>query len=230
MNKYAACMKLNWPNYKGDRALRIFDEEGVQFGSFQLKNPDLSPSPIYFNLRIPKDGGWLTQCTIDMVAIDLFLALDNTPRDGLIAGIPKAGVPIAAAYYNFMNRVRVPNRFLKLANFEKKENNGERRIAVFCSSVHGRVLVIDDVISSADTMLEAAKAVEEAGCTVSAFAVYIDREQGGKERLEARGYKIVSVYKISELLEFYMNLDLITQEKYNEVMRYIERTKKIIAQ
>lgn len=228
MNKLASCIKLNWPAHKGDTALNIFENGGIQLGSFEVKNPDLSPSPIYIDLRMPGNGGPLTGYTINRIAVELFFALTDPHDYDLVAGIPNAGTPIANRLYD-MILYDAKDRCVSRASFEKQGEGEGRRIVKFFSPHGGKALIVDDVISGADTKLEAAYAVEKSGCTVSSFAVCVDREQGGVERLKELGYKVVSAYKISELLEFYMLLGVITNEKRHEIMHYIERTKKIIA-
>jgi len=48
-----------------------------------------------------------------------------------------------------------------------------------------RVIVVDDVVTTAGSTLKAIEAAEEEGHTVVAVICLVDREQGGTERLAA---------------------------------------------
>ncbi len=51
-----------------------------------------------------------------------------------------------------------------------------------------RVAVVDDVVTSAGSILRAIEAVEAEGCEVAVVSAVVDRRQGGGERLRRRGY------------------------------------------
>lgn len=64
-----------------------------------------------------------------------------------------------------------------------------------------RVAIVDDVITSGASVLQAIQSVEELGCTVVVVIALLDREQGGREIIEKRGYKFQAICTINELLE-----------------------------
>ena len=61
-----------------------------------------------------------------------------------------------------------------------------------------RVVVVDDVITTAGSTLNAIHAVEEIGCRVVGVICIVDREEGGAAALE--GYSFHPLFKVSELL------------------------------
>ncbi|HVS14164.1 MAG TPA: phosphoribosyltransferase family protein [Thermoanaerobaculia bacterium] len=61
-----------------------------------------------------------------------------------------------------------------------------------------RVAVIDDVVTSAGSILRALDAVEEAGCAVQAVAAVLDRQAGGAEKIRARGYPFAALFVADE--------------------------------
>lgn len=63
-----------------------------------------------------------------------------------------------------------------------------------------KVVVIDDVITTGGSTLSAIEAVEAAGGVVQFVACLVDREEGGKENIEARGYQVVSAFVKSEFV------------------------------
>ncbi|NNF27387.1 MAG: orotate phosphoribosyltransferase [Gemmatimonadetes bacterium] len=64
-----------------------------------------------------------------------------------------------------------------------------------------RVIVTEDSMTSGASALKAIEAVEAAGAEVLAVLTVVDREEGGRERIEAAGYPLVALYTASELLE-----------------------------
>jgi orotate phosphoribosyltransferase len=65
-------------------------------------------------------------------------------------------------------------------------------------SIEGRrVLIVDDVSTTGDSPLTAARAAEEAGATVAGVALIADR--GGLAKIEAEGFAARSVYTLADL-------------------------------
>jgi uridine monophosphate synthetase len=86
-------------------------------------------------------------------------------------------------------------------------------------------LLIDDLITQAESKLETISVLEENGLKVQDVAVLVDREQGGVQQLESRGYACHAAFKLRELLKLYLDLQKITPEKYEQVIAYLEGEK-----
>lgn len=63
-----------------------------------------------------------------------------------------------------------------------------------------QVVIVEDSMTTGSSALQAISAVEAAGGTVLAVLTVVDREEGGRERLEEAGHKLVSLYTATELL------------------------------
>ena len=63
-----------------------------------------------------------------------------------------------------------------------------------------RVLVVEDVVTSGDSALRAVAAVQEAGARIIGVLAVVDREEGGRARIEAAGHEVVALFTASELL------------------------------
>jgi orotate phosphoribosyltransferase len=61
------------------------------------------------------------------------------------------------------------------------------------------VVVIEDVITSGGSALDAITAVREAGGTVVGVLAVLDREAGGRARIEAAGMPVISLVTATEL-------------------------------
>src|SRR5207253_10866098 len=62
------------------------------------------------------------------------------------------------------------------------------------------VVIVEDVITTGDSALRAAASVTDAGGVVLGVLAVVDREEGGRERIEAAGYAVHSLSKVSLLL------------------------------
>ena len=63
-----------------------------------------------------------------------------------------------------------------------------------------RVVVIDDVITTGESTIKAIDAIVQAGGIVEFAAVLVDREQGGRQNIEAKGYRTIAAFTRSALL------------------------------
>lgn len=63
-----------------------------------------------------------------------------------------------------------------------------------------RVAVIEDVITTGGSALKAVEAVRAAGGQVQGVLALVDREEGGREKIEAEGLAVISLVTATELL------------------------------
>ena len=63
-----------------------------------------------------------------------------------------------------------------------------------------RVAVVEDVITTGGSALRAVDAVRNAGGTVAGVLALVDREEGGREALEAHGLPVVALTRASDIV------------------------------
>jgi orotate phosphoribosyltransferase len=61
------------------------------------------------------------------------------------------------------------------------------------------VVVIEDTITTGSSALRAIDAVRDSGGSVAGVLALVDREEGGREALEARGHRVISLATASEI-------------------------------
>lgn len=69
-----------------------------------------------------------------------------------------------------------------------------------------RVVIIDDVITTGGSAIQAIEKAEESGLVIVKVMVLVDREEGGRENINKKGYEVESIFTKSELFEEYERL------------------------
>ena len=62
------------------------------------------------------------------------------------------------------------------------------------------IVVVDDVITTGGSTIKAVEAIESAGGHVKFCIVLVDREEGGREAIEARGIHVIPLFTRTSLL------------------------------
>ena len=63
-----------------------------------------------------------------------------------------------------------------------------------------KVVVVEDVVTTAGSVIKAINAVQQLGAIVEAVFVIVDREEGGANKFEEMGINYQPIFTISELL------------------------------
>lgn len=185
-------------------------------GEFALKIHEVkieSPlSPIYVNLRnLPEE-------ILTKIA-QVLAEVETTPQD-FCTGIPKAALIIAE---KFSQVSKIP----LIDVFEKIGANTDRKIVIkedVTPTPDTKLLVIDDVIAHGKSKLEALEAAKAVGFYVN-MLVLIDREQGGVKQVEAEGCRVYAAMKLTDILDYYHEKEMITEDQYNKSIEYLSKSK-----
>ena len=187
--------------------LTLFDMGAVRLGKFKLHSGQMSP--IYLDLRLlvsyPEA---LRQATVVYRAI-----LEKLTFDRLV-GTPLAGLPIGTAVALDMNRPLIYPRRRAKSYGTGKLIEGEW--------MEGETAVIlDDLITSGDSILQTAHTLEEAGLTISDAVVLIDRQQGGAQTLRQNNIALHAGITLSQTLAILQNHNRITASQRDDVLQII---------
>ncbi len=185
----------------------LYAIQALKFGAFRLKSG--APSPFYVDLR----GIIAYPPILQTIALRVLDVLRPLSYDR-IAGIPYAGLPIATAVALAGN---IPMVYAR----KEVKDHGTRR-AIEGTFAPGEVVVlIDDVITDGASKFEAATPLAEAGLVVRDFVIFLDREQGGAERLREKGYGLHSVLKISAVLAHLRDTGRLLTDHFQRCMDFI---------
>jgi orotate phosphoribosyltransferase len=62
-----------------------------------------------------------------------------------------------------------------------------------------QVIIVEDVITTGDSAQRASRAVQDAGGRVVGILAVVDRQEGGRQSLEAAGHQIIALTTIADL-------------------------------
>ncbi|XP_066497405.1 uridine 5'-monophosphate synthase-like [Hoplias malabaricus] len=83
-------------------------------------------------------------------------------------------------------------------------------------------LIVEDVVTSGSSVLETARLLKEEGLKVEDAVVLLDREQGGRDMLEAEGITLHPVFTISTLLDVLLDTGRIDPATRRSVKTFIK--------
>lgn len=182
------------------------------------KNPAAPLSPLRFNLRGGREGP-LTAYHFDLAArLMRTVEMEAKLEYDTVVGIPQAGEPFAAAL------VRLANNKKKLT-LRKKENGRKiTSLAGFVPAGVRKALLVDDVVTGADSKLEAIEVLRRHGVEVTDVLVLIDRQTSaevGRKALEKVGCRLHSVFTVNQLVNLYHEKGALNDDVYAIIREYL---------
>jgi orotate phosphoribosyltransferase len=185
----------------------------LQFGAFKLTSGKISP--YYIDLRIVPSFPDAFQKICDFYVNFIKEEID-TKNLKRIAGIPVAGIPFASLIaYN----LRKPFLYIRKG---ARLHGRQRRIEGIL--VPGdRVLLIDDLVTTGLSLKKAAKTITAEGGVVNDTVVFLDREEGGRERLEKSGIKLHALLTVSEIADSLYEIGAIDKEQLKTILKQIKK-------
>ena len=166
----------------------LTDCGALQFGEFTLASG--AKSSYYIDIKKASTNPKVLKIIAEEMSIKL---KESNLKIDRIAGVVLGSVPLAAALsletnipYIMIRKEKKDHGTGKL--IEGELNNGEN------------VLVVEDVITSAGSSINAINTIRENGGVVENVFSVIDREAGGSDNLKNIGVKLTPLVKASELL------------------------------
>ena len=164
-------------------ALRAAD--AVQFGEFELSHGGTSEYYVDKYL-FETDPGCL-----ELIAEAFAERLDD---DDKLGGVALGGVPLAAATSVAADVPYVIAR-------KQRKDYGTANLVEGRLDEGEEVVVLEDIVTTGTSLVEAVEALREAGATVERALVVVDREEGGRETVEDAGLEMESLVTASDLLD-----------------------------
>ena len=125
-------------------------------------------------------------------ALGELFAAHVTPKTDRIAGAELGAVPLAAAAGMASGK---PIVFIR----NQKKDYGTAKQIEGVINPGDSILLVEDILTTGGQVLEAAKAIEDAGCTIERIVATIDRLEGARQNIESAGYVLETLFTIRDL-------------------------------
>jgi len=200
---------------KAEMASILMKIDALKFGVFKLTSG--KASPYYVDLRVvPSFPDAFTRiCDFYAQAITSQIGLKTFDR---IAGVPIAGIPFASQIaYN------LKKPFLYIRKGLRRHGRQRRVEGILVSG--DRVLLVDDLVTTGLTLRKAAEAVRAEGGIVEKAVAFMDREEGGREKLAKNGIQLTTLLKISEVAKILYDVGSLDEESFKTIMKQVKKDK-----
>lgn len=167
-------------------ALLLHDIGAVRLGQFKLHSGRVSP--IYLDLRM-----LVSYPEALRMATAVYTTILSSLEYDLLAAAPMAGLPLGTALCLALDRPLIYPRKTAKSYGTGKGIEGAYQIGE-------TAVIIDDLITSGDSILQAIAALKAGGLQVNDAVVLIDRQQGGMDTLRNAGYQPHATMTIRQIL------------------------------
>jgi uridine monophosphate synthetase len=183
-----------------DLILQLYDLGCIMFGDFVQASG--ATFPYYVDLR-----KIISNPQVFSLILTAYADILKTLQFDRIAGIPYGSLPTATG---LSMRLSYPMIFPR----KEVKAHGTRKVIEgnFCPGE--TVVVVDDILISGKSAIEGAQKIESAGLKVKDIVVFMDHEQGVKDKLKASGYSAHSVLTISEITKTLYEAGRIDEEQF----------------
>jgi len=185
----------------------------LRFGAFVLSGGKWSP--YYIDMRVvPSFPGAFRR--VGEIYVELAKNVVKDENFLRVAGIPTAGVPFASLLAFFLSKP-----FLYVRK-EVKTHGRQRRVE---GILHpgDLVLLVDDLVTSGGSLLEAADAVRSEGGVVRDALVLIDRQEGGGKALAKADIRLHSLVRMSEAAQILYDMEAIDKEQLKGILKQVRK-------
>jgi len=176
-----------------DHLITLLATRSAKRGTFTLASG--RQSSLYIDARV-------TTMSPEGLSLIGPLGLDTIREVGWVVdsvgGLTLGADPIACAISYASASTSTPLRAFTVRKEAKTHGTGKLIEGPFRSG--DRVAVIEDTITTGGSARKAIDAVRDAGGTVAGVLALVDREEGGREALEALGLVVVSLVRASDIV------------------------------
>jgi len=186
----------------------LYQIGSLKLGEFTLKSG--KSSKIYIDLRQIISHPNVLRAVADAIWQNI-----RHCQFDLICGVPYTALPIATCISLTHNIPMIMRRKEKKEYGTKQQIEGAFQSGQTC-------LIIEDLITTGSSIIETADELKAVGLQITDAAMLIDREQGGHENLQQKGYQVHSAFTLRNMLETLAKSKMITEQEHVIIHSIIE--------
>lgn len=187
---------------------KLFELGAIKFGQFTLKSGIVSP--IYIDLRLTISSPKLLVFIAEMMHEKM-----RASHPHLICGVPYGAVPYATA-------ISIQHSIPMILCRKAAKDHGTKKQVEGVFEKDQSCALVEDVITSGQSIYETITSLLKEELTITDIVVIVDREQGGKQFLEKKGFKIHSLCTVSDIVAVLSQERKITPEIAESVKQFIQ--------
>lgn len=135
-----------------------------------------------------------------------------------LCGVPYTALPIATL-------LSVQAKIPMLMRRKEAKEYGTKKMIEGHYKRGQKCLIIEDVVTSGSSILETAKDLYKEGLIATEAIIILDREQGGRQNLEANKVEMKSLFTMTKLIEILLSHGKITRYIAVQVQDYLKGTQ-----
>jgi orotate phosphoribosyltransferase len=174
--------------------VRLLRERSVLRGDFVLASGRRSPHYVDCRRTTMHADGLVLIGELGLAAIR-----DSGWEPGAVGGLTLGADPVAYAIARASAATAAPVHAFTVRRAAKSHGVGRRIEGCFASGM--AVVIVEDVVTTGASALEAAAAVCEEGGSVCGVLAIVDREEGGRDAIAKEGYAVRTLVPLAELLQ-----------------------------
>jgi len=179
--------------------LSLLQKKSVFHGDFTLSSG--AKSSYYIDCRLTTfdpEGAWL----VGQLMHSLIRKEQTSRKVNVVAvgGLTMGADPVALAVGMYSHWAKDPSPLQVFSVRKSPKAHGQTKLIEGNFKKSDTVVVIDDVITRGESTIAAINAIEKEGGTVAFVAVLVDRQEGGRQKIEAMGHPVFALFTKGELL------------------------------
>lgn len=196
----------------------------VLFGKEIRERYGLGP-PIYLDLRdnLYERADLMWRIGGEFSRLIRALAASSSSTQGVV-GVPDTATPLAlaTALFSWQEGMQPALRYLLLRQAGKVYGSAAPSFLIGKKdSAECEYNLIDDVIASGLSKWKALEKLKGEGVRVGRIVAFLDRQQGGTELLQQEGYRVDSVFRLLDVVDFYYQEGLIDSATHGRIHDFI---------
>jgi uridine monophosphate synthetase len=167
--------------------LKLHDIGAIKFGEFTLKSG--LKSPFYFDLRDMISYPDILDGVSDLLAEEI-----QELEFDYVTGIPYTALPIATLVAGMMNKSLIYAR-------KEEKSYGTKNSIIGKFEKGAKCLIIDDLITTGESILETAQKFKQEGIIIEDIVVIIDRSKNAGNQLNEKGFRFHALITLDKIMD-----------------------------